>query len=192
MNKSKHTNSTAARIKKCGYIIPLIMALAILFGCAQQEVGTSPTTLPTAEKARRMIEVEVVDQTVLYRYQYFWDEEEFLELSGSELEARFKEEYNVEAKDFEISFTTKCYVYGTISKSRDRYTADFLWLLRPLGLDFIDDHFKETNHGLSWQGKIDGVPATIEVKCPPQDCVYEAWQHPVGHCHGHIWWPVSS
>ncbi len=33
--------------------------------------------------------------------------------------------------------------------------------------------------------------APQEVK-PPQDCIYEAWQGQVGHCHGHIWWAASK
>jgi len=55
-----------------------------------------------------------------------------------------------------------------------------------------NSHFKELEHRLSWEGEIDGIPATIKIECPPQDSIYEAWQHPVGHCHGHVWWPVSK
>jgi len=86
----------------------------------------------------------------------------------------------------------KCYVDGAISKSGDGHRGRFGWLLKPLGLDFINDNFQESKTGLSWEGTINSIPINVKVECPPQDCVYEAWQHPVGHCHQHIWWPVSS
>jgi len=105
----------------------------------------------------------------------------------------------VDVREFEFSLVpenhstvTSCSIYGTITKSSSKFTVDLLWLLTPLGLDFIDDNFVESNDGLSWEGYADSVLMSIEVKCPPQDCVYQAWQYPVGHCHGHIWWPAYS
>jgi len=53
---------------------------------------------------------------------------------------------------------------------------------------FID----EPKTGLSWGGVIDGIHISIRVECPAQDCIYEAWQDPVGLCHQHFWWPVLS
>jgi len=194
------------------YLALIIACLLSLLGCAQPPpspppAAPMPSLPPTAppseppllEETKQIIEVEVVDQVVQYQCQCFWSEEKFSQLSENDLKARFKGKYSVDARDFEFSFDktnystiTKCRVCGAISKSRVRYTADFLWLLNPLGLDFIEDHFKESNHGLSWEGKINGVLTTMEVECPPKDSIYKAWQDPVGHCHGHIWWPVSS
>ena len=59
---------------------------------------------------------------------------------------------------------------------------------------FIDDNFKESEEGLSWEGEVGGIQTGITIKLPPQESVYEAWKHPVGHCHGHVWWvmPVPS
>ena len=177
------------------FFIPIIASLAILSGCAQQVVKPPPTS----EEIKRIIEVRAIDQTLLYRCQSFWSAENFSKLSENDLKARFKEKYNVDVREFEFSLVpenhstvTNCSIYGTITKSSSKFTADLLWLLTPLGLDFIDDNFEESNDGLSWEGYADGVLMSIEVKCPPQDCVYQAWQYPVGHCHGHIWWPAYS
>jgi len=175
-------------------ILPIVILLSLL-GCAQ------PMPEPPAAdvETKQIITIEARDQLLCYQCQSFWSEGKFSKLSESELKARFAGKYNVKARDFEFSFDkashstiTKCRVYGAISKGQDRYTADFLWLLNPLGLDFIDDNFKESKHGLSWEGKLASVLTTIEVECPPQDSVYKAWQYPVGHCHGHIWWQVAS
>ena len=73
--------------------------------------------------------------------------------------------------------------------SNSEITADFLWFLNAWNLDFIDDHFNETSHGLTWNGVLKDVPTTIMVNVPPQPAPYKAWGSPYGHCHGHIWWP---
>ena len=71
----------------------------------------------------------------------------------------------------------------------ERYTADFLWLLTPLNLDFIENGFKEYNDMLSWSGMINSVSVNITVFLPPQNTTYKAWGSNIGHCHGHVWWP---
>ena len=86
------------------------------------------------------------------------------------------------------SVVFKCTVYNRIWRSGDSIYADFLWLLNPLNLDFIDNKFNETNSSLSWSGNINSIPTKILVKLPPQKLVYKAWGEPVGHCHGHVWW----
>ena len=185
------------------YFALIIVCLLIFFGCAQPPPSLPPAApspkSPLLRETKQIIEVKAVDQIVLYQCQSFWTEEKFSQLAENDLKARFKEKYNVDARDFEFRFNeashstiTKCQVYGAISKSTDSYRADFLWLLSPLSLDFIDDHFEESNHGLSWEGEINGVLTIIKVECPLQDSIYKAWQHPVGHCHGHIWWPAFS
>ncbi len=59
-------------------------------------------------------------------------------------------------------------------------------------LSFINNNFEETKEGLSWDGEVDGILTSITVKLPLQESVYEAWQHPVGHCHGHVWWTMPA
>lgn len=90
----------------------------------------------------------------------------------------------------ETALTTilECYISGCISKTFNRYTADFSWLLWPLGLDFIDSGFSEAKDSLSWSGVLEGVPTEVIVKLPPQEGPYRAWATPYGHCHAHVWW----
>ena len=82
-------------------------------------------------------------------------------------------------------------VTGKVWLSGNEKYADFLWLLTPLGLDFIENHFTETNHGLYWVGTLNNVSTEINVLLPKQATVYRAWGNTVGHCHGHIWWPAK-
>jgi len=63
-----------------------------------------------------------------------------------------------------------------------------MWLLRPLGLDFIDNDFSESKDELFWGGLVDNVSTTVKIMLPPKDSVYSAWHHPNGHCHAHVWW----
>lgn len=99
----------------------------------------------------------------------------------------FRVEYEETGKS-SYSSLLRCEIHDAISKSGNRYSARFGWLLRPLGLDFIDDNFEETKDGLSWEGEINSVPTSIMVKLPPRDTIYEAWGQPNGHCHAHAWW----
>ena len=173
------------------YLILIITSLLILSSCAPQKLA--------GEEAKRIIEVKVIDQTLLYQCHSFWSAKKFPEISEDDLKARFEGKYDIDAREFEFSFNTanrstitECHIYGAVRKGGNRYTADLLWFLNPYGLDFINDNFKESKTGLSWKGTINGVLMSIKVKCPPQDCVYKAWQYPVGHCHGHIWWTASN
>ena len=57
----------------------------------------------------------------------------------------------------------KCDIHGAISESEGEYYATFKWLLVPLGLDFIDDNFKESKEGLSWEGEVGGIQTGITI-----------------------------
>ena len=79
----------------------------------------------------------------------------FLEVSEDDLKAGFERKYDIDAREFEFSFEpashsiiTRSYIYGTITKSQSKYTADLLWLLGPYALDFINDNFKKSKTGL--------------------------------------------
>lgn len=137
-------------------LILIIVTLLILAGCVQPSVG--PPLV--GEESRQVIRMEVIDQIIYWECQSFWTEEKFAELSKNNLIARFEGKYKVDARGFEVSLEeagrstiVKCQVYGCVSRGADRYTADFLWFLRPLMLDFIDDNFEESNHGLFLGGK---------------------------------------
>lgn len=155
-----------------------------------------------------------VEGTIIhYQKQSFWNESEFFGIlenregfktaliqDFNEKISRYGErgEYavgaDVEFDETKKATVLKCDVHDAITKSDDSYRATFIWLLGPLGLDFIDDKFKESKEGLLWDGEDDGIATSITIELPPQETVYEAWKHPVGHRHGHVWWamPVPS
>jgi len=104
--------------------------------------------------------------------------------------------YNIEMVDLKVrvlndsySLLLSCFVKGNVWSTSSGFTADMSWLINPLGLDLIDDHFEETNHSLEWKGNLQGIYTEIYIELPPQNMSYRAWQQPVGHCHAHIWWP---
>jgi hypothetical protein len=153
------------------------------------------------------IKVEAVGAVLHYQEELFWSESQFSEIVGNQNEfsagliENFTESlsaYSKHAENITVIFNEarksavlRCDVHGAISKSGNRYTATFFWLLKPLGLDFIDSNFKESKEELSWEGVVSGIPTTITLEFPPRDDVYAAWHHPNGHCHAHVWWESS-
>lgn len=191
---------------RCGVFLclPLIALLAIVGSCA------APAEVPSGEvegETQRVVEVEVDGLVCHYMCQSFWGEAEFSDYFAhqAQFKADFKKDFEqgltrsdrpVSTSDYSFSFdrasrstVTKCDVHGAITKSGNEYRATFFWLLTPLGLDFIDDDFQESKEGLFWQGSLKGIPTTVTVRLPTIDeREYEAWEHPIGHCHAHIWW----
>jgi len=191
-----------------------ICVCAVVIGIGVSPSGTALHICP-GRAAQHNITVEVEGTTIHYQKQSFWEESEFSEILENKEEfenvvihclnedlSRYGErgEYAVGA-DVEFEGTKKatvlkCDIHGAITESEGKYYATFKWLLRPLGLDFIDDKFNESKGGLSWDGEVAGIPTSITIKLPPQDVVYKAWQRQpyIGHCHAHVWWtmPVPS
>jgi len=199
----------AAMILKQG--IPLwLLAMVLLAGC----VGAlAPAEVPPAEvegEIKRVIEVEADGLTCHYLCQSFWAEEAFSAhlANQAQFKADFKQnfeqglaQWDVSASEYNFSFDSatrstaaRCDIHDATSlRAGGEYYAQFEWLLRPLGLDFIDDNFQESETGLSWQGSINGIPTTVTVKLPTiNHCVYKAWEHPIGHCHAHAWWTTGG
>lgn len=194
------------------FLLVSTILLAIGGGCA------APAEIPPASEEgeiqwvaegemRRVVEVKTEELTLHYRQQSFRGEKEFATHSANQ--AQFKSNFitdfeeglalsdrPVSASDYSVSFdstnssiTIQCDIHGAISKTNNRYRATFFWLLRPLGLDFIDDNFEGSEKGLFWQGPVKGVLTTINIKLPTIDSLtYKAWEHGVGHCHAHAWW----
>ena len=200
----------AAMILKQG--IPLWLSIVVLLaGCAGVPPSTpppSPAEAPPPEvkgEIKRVVEVEADGLTFHYLRQSFWAEEEFSAhlANQAKFETDFKEDFeqglaqrNVSTSDYSFSFDSAtrstialCDISNAIALSGEgEYYARFEWLLSPLGLDFIDDNFQESEKGLSWQGSIKDIPTTVTVKLPTIDnIVYKAWKHPIGHCHAHAW-----
>ena len=186
------------------------IAFAAICVCAVL-IGIGAGVMPEEELLECNITVEVDGTIVHYQKQSFWTESEFSAIPQNKDEFKnaviqdFNDklsgydeggEYAVNADvvfDEERGATVlKCDVHDAITKSDDSYRATFIWLLRPLGLDFIDNKFEETKEGLFWEGKVEGIPTSITIELPLQESVYKAWKHPVGHCHGHVWWTMPA
>ncbi len=162
--------------------------------------------LEELDNIKNIIKTEVEGVIVGYQEESFWTEDSFLKILeskdefSSNLVNKFcstvldygKEAFNprVELNPRKNSTILTSEVHGAISRTENRYYATFEWLLRPMGLDFIDDSFKETIQGLSWEGWIDGVSTEIICKFPYTGSLYQAWTHPTGHCHAHVWWEL--
>ena len=188
-----------------------ICVCAVLIG-----VGVSPLwaaqsgVVPETGLLENNITVEVEGTIIHYQKQSFWNESEFSAILKNKEEFKtsmienFKKELSTyrerdeQAVNAEVVFDEErkstiltCDIQGAMLRS-GYFT--FRWLLDPFKLDFIDDKFKESKEGLSWDGEVDGIPTNISIKLPSQKTVYAAWEQPVGHCHAHVWWtmPVPS
>lgn len=147
---------------------------------------TSPSQIPEKIELERNIVIEVEGETLHYFEEKKWSEDEFSivieaedKFSSSQIE-EFQSTYQVNAGNFDVDTNKKekstllrCDVYA---KFRTSY-YDFHWFLEPLGLDFIDDHFKRSERELSWEGSLDGVKATILLRFPFK----------ISNCHAHVW-----
>ncbi|MCK4736496.1 MAG: PGF-CTERM sorting domain-containing protein [Methanophagales archaeon] len=188
----------------CVYAVLVGIAISVSPLCAAQSGA-----IPETGILENNITVEVEETTIHYQKQSFWTESEFSAILEnkedfkSEIIQDFNEklsrygergEYavgaDVEFEETKKATVFKCDVHDAVTKSDDSYRATFIWLLSPLGLDFIDDNFEESKEGLSWEGEVDGIPTSITIELPPQETVYAAWEEPVGHCHGHVWWAM--
>jgi hypothetical protein len=188
-----------------------ICVCVVLIGIGISPLWAVQQPLPEKGELKSNITVEVEETIIHYQKQSFWTESDFIAILDNkkvfknkvirdfnEKLSRYGErgEYavgaDVEFNEAKKATVLKCDVHDAITKSDDRYRATFIWLLRPLRLDFIDDKFKENKEGLLWEGEIGGISTSIAIELPPQDSVYEAWQQPVGHCHGHVWWTMPA
>ena len=177
---------------KLGRLAIAVLAVAMLFligGCAPAPTAPLPTPEKTElgelQELERNIVVEVEGGTLHYFEEKKWAEDEFSRLiqeedrfSSNQIE-EFNATYRADAGNFgvetdrkEKSSILKCEVYAKF----DTY-YDFHWFLKPLGLDFIDDHFERSGRELSWEGSLNGAKMTIVLKFPFE----------ISNCHAHVW-----
>jgi hypothetical protein len=183
---------------KLGRLAIAVLAVAILFligGCAPAPTAPSAPS-PTPEERElgelkeleRNIVIEAEGGTLHYFEEKKWAEDKFSRLieekdkfSSNQIE-KFKATYRVNAGNFDVAFnkkekstTLKCDVYVKFDT-----WYDFHWFLKPLGLDFIDDHFERLERELSWEGSLEGAETSILLKFPFK----------ISNCHAHVW-PVK-
>ena len=133
----------------------------------------------------RNIIIEAEGKTLHYFEKKKWAEDEFSKIieeedkfSSNQIE-KFKATYRVNADNFDVEIVKKekstifkCEIYVKFDT-----WYDFHWFLRPLGLDFIEDHFERWERKLSWEGSLKEIKTTIFLKFPFK----------IGNCHAHVW-----
>jgi hypothetical protein len=198
MQNHKHVNnmSSEALTRLQVTIVIVVIVGATVVGVSVWWI-TKPKPCPPFDLTENAVEmgIRVEAEGVLLRYEeeLFWSEDQFSEIMenqdefSSNLIGNFSEslsiygERNEHAVDTNIEFNQtrkstilKCDIQGAMISS-DYFT--FRWLLNPLGLDFIDDNFQESEKSLFWEGLIDGIPTTITI----------SFAFPIAHCHAHVW-----
>jgi hypothetical protein len=175
-----------------GRLAIAVLTVAVLFligGCAPEPITPSPTPEKTKLRELRELErsiiIEAEGETLHYFEEKRWTEDEFSRViqeedrfSSNQID-KFKAAYQVNASSFDVEINKK--EKSTILKC-DVYVKldgwyDFHWFLKPLGLDFLDDHFERSDRELSWEGPLDGVETTILLRFPFK----------IDNCHAHVW-----
>jgi hypothetical protein len=175
-------------------IVAVIICIVIIGVSTWWVARREPTPLPPAPgETKSIIKVEAEGVVLHYSNELFWNEDAFLRIleHKTEFESNLIEQFNEKLStcgerdehtvyaNVEFNGTRKstiliCDIQGAMISS-DYFT--FRWLLDPLGLDFIDNNFQESEKGLFWEGPINGVPTTITLSFP----------FPIAHCHAHVW-----
>ena len=184
------------------YVAALVVGLFPLLSCAQPTAvaPVSPWTPTAMAEEERMVKVEAEGVTLYYQAESIWNEGEFSTILQNrdsftyDLIRKFTDDVSkqgdreervanacVRLNEDRKSTIFTCDIEGAVRKNGSRYNATFFWLLRPLGLDFIDDDFEESEKGLFWEGSINGIPTSIAITLPAS----------IGHCHAHVWWELS-
>jgi len=188
-------------------VIAIVLLVLSIIGCATTPAPAptpapspmpEPTTTPTPpspipekiglgelKELERNIIIEAEGETLHYFDVKKWAEDEFSRLIEEENKfnsyqiEEFRAAYQVNASNFHVeidkkgkSTILKCDVYVKLDG-----WYDFHWFLRPLGLDFLDDHFERLEKELSWEGSLDGVKTAILLKFPFK----------IDNCHAHVW-----
>mgnify|MGYP001066961605 CR=1 FL=1 len=174
------------------YIIPLIIILLSLLGCAQP-LPSPPPAAPTPkppplEESKQIIKIKAEGEILHYQKASFWNEKAFSEILESKQEFESKEidtfkknlkKYNKHIINPKVEFDEARKSTILISDikgamySTDSY--DFHWLLGDLPFDLYQ--FKQSEKELNYEGEVNGVPTTIRLIFP----------YTIAHCHEHVW-----
>jgi len=172
--------------RKLSRIIVAVLVVTLLFligSCAPE--SKTPSSIQEKIELERNIVIEAEGETLHYLEEKKWAEDEFSRVIEEKDQFRpdqiqkFNGTYDINAGDFDVeidkkekSTILKCDVYVKLDG-----WYDFHWFLKPLGLDFINDHFERLERELSWVGSLDGVKTTILLKFPFE----------INNCHAHVW-----
>ena len=135
------------------------------------------------------IEIKAEREILHYQRETFLNEEDFSEILKSK--EKFQSEktdvfkkilkrYNrqIVNPDMEFDEARKSIAFiCDITGAKEGNWFDFDWFLRPLSLDFLDNHFERREKELFWEGKVDGKMTRISIKFP----------FGISNCHEHVW-----
>ena len=163
-------------------ITGLVVVGILIVGCGEGGAvrleGPREALSQSTLDARCVIEIKAQGEILRYRKEFFYSEEYFSKIRKSR-ERFISKEINtfrrnlerykrravnpkLEFSETEKSTILMCKVEG--AKEGSRYLFD--WLLKPLGLDFVESNFEETEKELYWEGKTSGVKTAISIKFP--------------------------
>ena len=173
------------RLRESVKIIFLIVIPLLVIGLLSCK-ETAPAIEINGDTTERMIRIDAEGDVLHYKETLLWDEEKFLEILEEKSSfynnqvAEFKKTYEVDADNFEIKFIQdrnstilSCDIYGKFNEK----WYDFHWFLNPLGLDFLDSPFEESETNLSWEGIIEETQTSIILEFP----------FTIDNCHAHVW-----
>ncbi|MCK4339439.1 MAG: hypothetical protein KAW87_05580 [Candidatus Cloacimonetes bacterium] len=135
------------------------------------------------------IEIKAEGKILHYQRETFLNEEDFSEILKSKEKFQSKKiddfkkilkRYNrqVVNPDMEFDEARKSIIFiCDITGAKEGNWFDFDWFLRPLSLDFLDNHFERREKELFWEGKVDSKMTRISIKFP----FY------ISNCHEHVW-----
>ena len=135
------------------------------------------------------IEIKAEGKILHYQRETFLNKEDFSEILKSKEKFQSKKtdafkkilkRYNrqIVNPDMEFDEARKSIVFiCDITGAKEGNWFDFDWFLRPLDLDFLDNHFERREKELFWEGKVDGKMTRISIKFP--FCI--------SNCHEHVW-----
>lgn len=182
-------NPGLIKLSKMIIAVSVAATLFLIGGCTPAPTTPSPmpekTELGELKELERNIIIKAEGETLHYLEEKKWAEDKFTrlieeeeEFSSNQIE-KFKTTYGVDAGNFDLevykkeaSTMLKCDIYVELDT-----WYDFHWFLKPLGLDFIDDHFERLERELSWEGSLNEVKTTILLK----------FAFEIDNCHAHVW-----
>lgn len=186
----------------------IVIALSILaVGILQSGGGevSKPEPPLQNEAVSRTFRIDVWGEILRYKEVYIWSENNYRKITENwtgfkKLQIQyFKEIYNTEPKfytirhnDFEWATFLESEIHEHITENEGKYTANLNWFLDSHGLNLIENNFKATKTGLTWQGELNKVPTGIIIDLPPQKTKYSEWGERTGHNHSKVWWPENA
>ncbi|MFP4005786.1 MAG: hypothetical protein ACLFUR_03585 [Candidatus Hadarchaeia archaeon] len=191
------------------FLALLILALAVIsLPNVGREERREPNGVQIPERRNaitRTLRIEVTGEVMYYRETYIWSENDYVNIKDKREEFEelqkdlFKDKYDIEPEFTEIRFFDtdrstlfQCEVWDKVGEEENVYVGNFDWFLNPLGLNFVDNEFEETNANLIWNNELDEISTGIVLDLPPENATYEIGGDSFGHGATKVWWTPTT